>query len=72
MEDFIDHPTGKGANPRTIELLSNNTRFFVAIKEMFDVRNDTLEANCDLRVLQQRTSTAIYRIEFSILAAKVG
>jgi hypothetical protein len=72
MEDFIDHPTGEGANPRTIELLSNDTRFFAAIKETFDVGNDTLEADRDLRVLRQRTSAAAYRAEFSILAAKVG
>jgi hypothetical protein len=52
MEDFIDHPIGEGANPRTIELLSNDTRFFVAIKETFDVGNDTLEADRDLRVLR--------------------
>jgi hypothetical protein len=72
MEDFIDHPTGEGANPRTIELLSNDTRFFAAIKETFDVGNDTLEADRDLRVLRQRTSAAAYRAEFSILTAKVG
>jgi hypothetical protein len=72
IEDFIDHPSGEGASPRTVEILSTEARFFVAIKETFDVGNDTLEADRDLRVLRQRTSAAAYRAEFSILAAKVG
>lgn len=72
MEDFIDHPTGAGANARTLELLRNDTVFFDALKETFDVGNDTLEADRDLRALRQRTSAAAYRAEFSILAAKVG
>jgi hypothetical protein len=46
--------------------------FFAAIKETFDVGNDTLEADRDLRALRQRTSIAAYRAEFSILVAKVG
>lgn len=72
MEDFIDHPTGAGANARTLELLRNDTVFFEALKETFDVGNDTLEADRDLRALRQKTSAAAYRAEFSILAAKVG
>jgi hypothetical protein len=72
MEDFIDHPTGEGASPRTVEILGLESRFFAAIKETFDVGNDALEADRDLRVLRQRTSAAAYRAEFSILAAKVG
>jgi hypothetical protein len=72
IEDFIDHPSGEGASPRTVEILSTEARFFAAIKETFDVGNDTLEADRDLRVLRQRTSAAAYRAEFSILAAKVG
>jgi hypothetical protein len=72
MEDFIDHPTGAGANARTLELLRNDAVFFEALKETFDVGNDTLEADRDLRALRQKTSAAAYRAEFSILAAKVG
>ena len=72
MEDFIDHPSGEGAKERTVEILASPTRLFTAMKETFDVGNDTLEADRDLRILRQRTSAAAYRAEFSILAAKVG
>jgi hypothetical protein len=72
MEDFIDHPSGAGVSARTLELLNNDAAFFKAIKETFDVGNDTLEADRDLRALRQRASAAAYRAEFSILAAKVG
>jgi hypothetical protein len=46
--------------------------FFAAIKETFDVGNDMLEADQDLRALRQRVSAATYHAEFLILAAKVG
>ena len=72
MEDFIDHPSGEGAKEGTAVILGSPNRLFAAMKETFDVGNDTLEADRDLRVLRQRTSAAAYRAEFSILAAKVG
>jgi hypothetical protein len=72
LEDFIDHPSGEGAKERTAEILGSPTRLFTSMKEVFDVGNDTLEADRDLRVLRQKTSAAAYRAEFSILAAKVG
>ena len=72
MEDFIDHPSREGAKERTVEILVSPTRLFTAIKETFDVGNDTLEADRDLRILRQRTSAAAYRAEFSILVAKVS
>jgi len=53
-------------------MLASPTKLFVIIKEMFNVGNNTLEANYDLRMLCQRTSTTTYYIEFSILVAKVG
>ena len=53
-------------------ILGSVESFFAAIKETFDVRNDALEADYDLRVLRQRTSTVAYYAEFSILVAKVG
>jgi hypothetical protein len=46
--------------------------FFAVVEETFNVGNDILKANRDLRVLRQRTSAATYCIEFSILVAKVG
>jgi len=72
MEEFIDNPSGAGVSARTLELLDNDASFFTALKETFDVGNDTLEADRDLRALRQKTSAAAYRAEFSILAAKVG
>jgi hypothetical protein len=72
MEDFIDHPSGEGAKEGTAAILGSSNRLFASMKEVFDVGNDTLEADRDLRVLRQRTSAAAYRAEFSILAAKVG
>ena len=72
MEDFIDHPSGEGAKERTVEILASPTKLFVVMKETFDVSNDTLEADYDLRMLRQRTSATAYYVEFSILVAKVG
>jgi hypothetical protein len=59
-------------NANTLAILGDVDIFFAVIEETFNVRNDTLEADRDLRVLRQRTSAAAYRAEFSILAAKVG
>jgi hypothetical protein len=72
MENYIDSDTPAGINENTRAVLGSVDIFFAALKETFDVGNDTLEADCDLRVLRQRTSAAAYRAEFSILAAKVG
>ena len=52
IEDFIDHPSGEGAKERTVEILASPTRLFTAMKETFDVGNDTLEADRDLRILR--------------------
>jgi hypothetical protein len=59
-------------NANTLAVLGDVNIFFTAIEETFNVGNDTLEADRDLRVLRQRTSAAAYRAEFSILVAKVG
>lgn len=72
MEDYIDHTSPSELKDSTIEMLGSVDTFFNNIKETFDVGNDTLEADRDLRMLRQRTSAAAYRAEFSILAAKVG
>ena len=52
MEDFIDHPSREGAKERTVEILVSPTRLFTTIKETFDIGNDTLEADRDLRILR--------------------
>jgi hypothetical protein len=52
MEDFIDHPSREGAKVRTMEILASPAKLFTAIRETFDVSNDTLEANRDLRALR--------------------
>ena len=72
MEDYIDHTNPADLKDSTIDVLGSVDKFFDNIKETFDVGNDTLEADRDLRMLRQRTSAAAYRAEFSILAAKVG
>ena len=72
IEEFIDNPSGVGVSARTLKLLDNNALFFVALKEIFNVGNDTLEADRDLRALRQKTLATIYRAEFSILVAKVS
>jgi hypothetical protein len=72
MENYIDSTTTEQITESTCAVLGSVNLFFAAIKETFDVGNDVLEADRDLRVLRQRTSAAAYRAEFSILAAKVG
>jgi hypothetical protein len=72
MENYIDSTTTEQITESTRAVLGSVDLFFAAIKETFDVSNDVLEADRDLRVLRQRTSTATYRAEFSILAVKVG
>ena len=52
IEDFIDYPTGKGAKEGTVLILASPTKLFASIKEVFDIGNDTLEADRDLRVLR--------------------
>jgi len=41
------------------------------MEETFDYGDDTREAERDIRMLRQRTSTAAYKAEFQILAAKI-
>jgi hypothetical protein len=72
MENYIDSTSTDQVTETTRAVLGSVDLFFAAIKETFDVGNDTLEADRDLRALRQRTSAAAYRAEFSILAAKVG
>jgi hypothetical protein len=72
IEDYVDNSDPRELNDNTRAVLGSVDLFFAAIKETFDVGNDTLEADRDLRMLRQRTSAATYRAEFSILAAKVG
>ena len=52
IEDFIDYPSREGAKERTVEILVSPTRLFTTIKETFDIGNDTLEADRDLRILR--------------------
>ena len=72
MEDYVDNSNPGDLNDSTRAVLGSVDLFFTAIKETFDVGNDTLEADRDLRALRQRVSAATYHAEFSILAAKVG
>jgi hypothetical protein len=72
MENYIDSTSTDQITETTHAVLGSMDLFFAAIKETFDVGNDTLEADRDLRALRQRTSAATYRVEFSILTAKVG
>jgi hypothetical protein len=72
MEDYVDNSNPQDLAESTKSVLGSVDLFFTAIKETFDVGNDTLEADRDLRALRQRVSAATYRAEFSILAAKVG
>ncbi|KAM0701566.1 hypothetical protein Q7P35_010474 [Cladosporium inversicolor] len=72
MEDYIDNTNLGDLKDSTIEILGSVDKFFDNIKQVFDVGNDTLEADRDLRQLRQKTSATTYRAEFSILAAKVG
>jgi hypothetical protein len=72
IENYIDSTSRNDMNANTLAVLSDVDIFFAAVEETFNVGNDTLEADRDLRVLRQRTSAAAYRVEFSILAAKVG
>jgi hypothetical protein len=72
MENYIDSTTTEQITESTRAVLGSIDLFFAAIKETFDVGNDVLEADRDLRVLRQRTSATAYRAEFSILAAKVS
>jgi hypothetical protein len=72
IENYIDSTSQNNINATTLAVLGDVDIFFAVIKETFNVGNDTLEANRDLRVLRQRTSAAAYRTEFSILVAKVG
>jgi hypothetical protein len=72
MENYIDSTTTEQITESTRAVLGSIDLFFAAIKETFDVSNDVLEADRDLRVLRQRTSATAYRAEFSILAAKVS
>jgi hypothetical protein len=44
---------------------------FDIIEETFDYSDDTLEAERDIRMLRQKTSIAVYKAEFQILAAKI-
>ena len=52
IEDFIDHPSSEGAKEGTAAILGSLARLFASMKEMFDVGNDTLEADRDLRILR--------------------
>jgi hypothetical protein len=72
IENYIDSTTPDAITESIYAILGSIDLFFTAIKETFDVGNDTLEADRDLRALRQRTSTTTYRVEFSILVAKVG
>jgi len=72
IEDYVNNSNLQDLAKSMKSVLGSIDLFFTAIKETFDIRNDTLEANRDLRALQQQVSAATYRAEFSILAAKVG
>jgi hypothetical protein len=72
MENYIDSTSRNDINTTMLAILSDVDTFFAAIEETFNVGNDMLEADCDLRVLRQRTSATTYYVEFLILVAKVG
>ena len=67
MEDYVDNTSLEDLNENTVTILGSIDAFFAAIKETFDVGNDTLEADRDLRALRQKASAATYCTEFSIL-----
>jgi hypothetical protein len=52
MEDYVDNSDLSELNDNTIAVLGSVDLFFTAIKETFDVGNDTLEADRDLRILR--------------------
>ena len=52
MENYIDSNTPANITENIRAVLGSVDIFFAAIKETFDVRNDALEADCDLRVLR--------------------
>jgi hypothetical protein len=52
IEDYVDNANPGDLNENTIAILGSVDAFFVAIKETFDVGNDTLEADRDLRALR--------------------
>jgi hypothetical protein len=72
IENYIDSTSRNDMNANTLVILGDVDIFFAAIEETFNIGNGTLEADRNLRVLRQRTSATAYRIEFSILIAKVG
>jgi hypothetical protein len=72
IENYINSTSQKDINTTTLAILGDVDTFFAAIEETFNVGNDILEADHDLRVLRQRTSATAYCTEFSILAAKIG
>jgi hypothetical protein len=52
MENYIDSTTTEQITESTRAVLGSVNLFFAAIKETFDVGNDVLEADRDLRVLR--------------------
>jgi hypothetical protein len=50
MENYIDSTSPNDINANTIAVLGDVDISFAAIKETFDVGNDTLEADRDLRM----------------------
>ena len=72
IEDYIDNTNLGDLKDSIIKILGSVDKFFDNIKQVFNIGNDILEADRDLRQLRQKTSAATYRAEFSILVAKVG
>jgi hypothetical protein len=52
IENYIDSTITEQITESICAVLGSIDLFFMAIKETFDVSNDMLEANCDLRVLR--------------------
>jgi hypothetical protein len=52
MEDYVDNSNPQDLAESTKSVLGSVDLFFTAIKETFDVGNDTLEADRDLRALR--------------------
>jgi len=52
MEDYVHNSNPGDLNDSTRAVLGSVDLFFTAIKETFDVGNDTLKADRDLRALR--------------------
>jgi hypothetical protein len=70
FKDFLQNLPSK-QKVTTKAIFKDYSSLFDVIEETFDYSDDTLEAERDIRILRQKTSIAVYKAEFQILAAKI-